>query len=171
MALNDLEFVRVNLGERINKFNIFNFTVPRSPVRDNDTLPPDSSASAFAFYGIDNNEYIKRVTYSVYNYTHIYQLDGHLENNVWRLSPEPIKLTDLLEYSDQLQLRVEIELSIAKRKFYQFTAVYVKSNSNNPVVYQIKTYHKDYLIQFVSKIWRVVINHEHSNDDHKVCLV
>lgn len=170
----DEMLIKVNLGERINKHNIFRLFIPNSPnmPKTMGGLSPNLSIANsinnyypddLYFYGIENFPNIKKVTFLLYNYSHVYHLPGHLEDQkddcegIWRVSPEVLPLVALLEYSDQMKLEVEIELATQKRRFYQFNAYYVKAKSPiSSAFHEIPTYDKDKKIQIIGKIWRIV---------------
>jgi len=83
------KLIKVNLGERINKHNIFKFVIPVSPnlpksmggLAPNFFLPNVINYSCndkLEFYGIENIDHVQKVTYVLYNYNKIYRIPGHL---------------------------------------------------------------------------------------------
>jgi len=162
----DKDLVKINLGERINKHNIFRFVIPASPnlpksmggLAPNIFLPNGinySLSDNLCFFGIENIANVKKVTFIIKNYLGVHHVPGHLEDGIWRLSPLPLPLHELLEYSEQMRLEVEIELATQKKRFYQFNAFYVKQDKVIEGLHEIPTYDNEQKIQFVSKIWRM----------------
>lgn len=159
-----LPIITVGLGERINKSNQFHLTIPMNPnaANLNDLLINPRVALALEdhsnyFYGIENQDVIAKVWFYLYNYQNIYKLPAKLTNGVWRLTSGLLPLMELLEYSEQMKLEVEIELNTQKKRFYNFNALYV--TVEEPIrreVFCLSTCDGRQEIRFIGKIWTVI---------------
>lgn len=168
--------VSVELGEMISKNNQFKITIPVSPdVNDLSNLLIKPHTCAFLenensdnyFYGIKHLDVIDDIIFNLYNYQNIYKLPGKLINGVWRLTSGLLPLTHLLEYSNQIKLEIEVKLNTQKKRFYNFTALYVTVNEpTERMVFSLPTCDGKYAVEFIGKIWRV----NHLNKDEPSLL-
>ena len=156
--------VKYNLGEQINKQNRFRLTIPMTPRNKHpNLLDPESFLTPNPddheyFYGIEHQDVIATVTFYIYNYENIFKLKGHLdiENNLWRLTPFLIPLSNLIEYSDQMKLEIEVELNTLKKRFYSFDALYLKVEPCTTSRLKLPCYENGVYLEFIANIWTLV---------------
>lgn len=135
------------LGDKIIKVNQFSIGIQHNGL----------------LYGIKHINIINKITFLFTNYRSVYNIEGKLCDNVWRISDYLIPLFKLVEYSENMKLDIQIEvLSNSSNRFYSFVALYAQpleldqiTQIKSQMFLSIPTIKENTNIEFIGNIWRL----------------